>query len=376
MKQTGHPPRRRSWLSVQIYRRPLPAWIVALLHLLALGVALVLFALPHHVIPRSRASLGIVSARDVAPADAVEAAIVVESSATPEAALASSAEPSIEASPLAAEASPSPEATAEPAAPRVGDFSAKFADKFVAGEATHTDTTYVSPNLNIAITEYYVGGTRFYVADFYVRDISCFRTAFAKDKYGRNITEDIAKVVKREQSVLTINGDYYGVRDKGACMRNGELYYSKDVVRDACVLYWDGRMQCFAPDAFDCEREVANGAYQIWSFGPSVLDAEGHARTEFAKIDEDIEGHHPRSALGYFEPGHYCFITADGRTKASSGLTLKQLGMAAEKLGCVACYNMDGGQTAKMCFGTGLVNNPVQGGRDCSDYLTIVDRVS
>ena len=39
MKQTAHPPRRRSWLSQQIHRRPLPVWIVALLHLLALGVA-------------------------------------------------------------------------------------------------------------------------------------------------------------------------------------------------------------------------------------------------------------------------------------------------------------------------------------------------
>ena len=257
----------------------------------------------------------------------------------------------------------------------MGDFSQKFAGKFIEGDPVYTPTSYVSENLNINITEYYVNRIRFYVADIYVRDISCFRTAFAKNTYGRNITEHILKVAERERSVLTLNGDFYGIREGGVCVRNGELFYSDKVVREIGVLYWDGSLRCFPPEEFDCDREMANGAYQIWNFGPAMLDENRVPRPDFDEIYEGIYGNQPRSALGYFEPGHYCFITADGRNEDSRGLTMDQLGLVAQNLGCEQCYNMDGGRTAQMAFGLQIVNHPVTGGRNCSDYLIIVDSV-
>ena len=342
----------------QFRRRPKPVWMVALLHLCALGIALVLFSLPHHVVPRSRASLGITSSRDAAP--------VMETIA-----------PAVDAAEAAAAqvaAAQTAEAAAAPA--RVGDFSQKFADKFIEGDPIYTEDSYITENVNIKISEYYQNRIRFYVADIYLRDISCFRTGFAKGEYGKNITEDILKVAVREQSVLTMNGDFYGIREGGVCVRNGELFYTDKVVREICVLYWDGSMRCFAPEAFDCDREMANGAYQIWNFGPAMLDEDGNPRSDFGELYEGIYGNQPRSALGYYEPGHYCFIVADGRTDDSRGMTMDQLGQLAQTLGCVQCYNMDGGRTSQMSLCTQIVNNPVTGGRDCSDYLTIVDRVS
>ena len=338
--------RQQPWILRQFHRSPKPFWLVAFLHLIALVLALVLFALPHHVIPRSHTSMGVISSRDAAPVNAQEAPVET----------VDEAQPSVHT--------------------QTGDFSAKFADKFTQGNPVQTENTYMSENLNITITEYYVNRTRFYVADFYIRDISCFRTGFAKGQYGRNITENIRGVAYREDSVLSINGDFYGIREGGVCVRNGELFYSDDVVREICVLYWDGSIQCFPMGEFNCDREMANGAYQIWNFGPAMLDAEGNPRPEFDEIYEGIYGNQPRSALGYFEPGHYCFITADGRSDDSRGLTMDQLGLLAQNLGCAQCYNMDGGRTAQMAFGTDIVNQPINGGRNCSDYLTIVDRVS
>ncbi len=358
--------RRPAWIVRQFRRRPKPVWLVALLHLLALGLALVLFSLPHHVIPRNRASLGITSSRDAAPAMAAPAP---EATAAPEAAAPEDAGQAVAAQSLAA-----PAETAAPA--RVGDFSAKFADKFITGDPIYTENSYITQNVNISISEHYQNRIRFYVADIYLRDISCFRTGFAKGEYGKNITENILKVAVREQSVLTMNGDFYGIREGGVCVRNGELYYTDKVVREICVLYWDGSMQCFSPEDFDCEREMANGAYQIWNFGPAMLDENGQPRPEFDEIYEGIYGNQPRSALGYFEPGHYCFIVADGRTDDSRGLTMDQLGALAQTLGCQQCYNLDGGRTSQLALCTEIVNNPVTGGRNCSDYLTIVDRVS
>ena len=333
---------------------PRPVWFVALMHLIALGVALVLFALPHHVIPRNRTSMGIVSTREAAPASAPAA--TAEPAAAAEATVEATAVEAVEARP--------------------GDFSARFADKFAGGNPTRTDDTYVSENLNITITNYDVGGVIFYVADIYIRDISCFRTAFAQNRFGRNITEDIEIVAEREQSIVTLSGDYYGTRDDGVCVRNGEMYVNDEVYREIGVLYWDGTFQTFDKEEFDGAREMANGAYQIWNFGPGVLDSQGNPRTDFPSFYDGIEDRQPRAALGYYEPGHYCFVSIEGRLKRSKGLSLTQMGELAQNLGLTQLYNLDGGKTAMLAFGTQRVNTPPAGGRPCSDYLTIVDRIS
>ena len=44
-------------------RGPRPAWVLAVAHALALGIALVLYALPHHVIPSVQEATGVVSSR-------------------------------------------------------------------------------------------------------------------------------------------------------------------------------------------------------------------------------------------------------------------------------------------------------------------------
>ena len=386
MTQTRSSSRRRpSRRPGPLSRRPLPVWLVAVLHFVALGVALVLFALPHHVIPHQGVSTGITTSRDTLAPAAEQSAEEARPALTLDQRIANARQTEVGqrvssdfedqfAQQLAALGG---DAAAESSGsgPRAGDFSSKFAGKF-SSEVSETDRSYVSPNLNVKINEFYVNGTRFYVADIYVRDISCFRTGLSKNKYGRNITENILKVAEREQSIVAINGDFYGIREGGVCVRNGELYFSGDVVREICVLYWDGSISCFAPEDFNCEQEVANGAYQIWNFGPALLDTEGNARPDFEEIYHDIYGNQPRSALGYYEPGHYCFITADGRNDDSRGMTLDQMGFVAQALGCTQCYNMDGGQTAQMAFHTTMVNIPAYDGRDCTDYLTIVDRVS
>lgn len=357
MNRSKRPAAGRSWLVRQIKRQPKPVWLVILLHLAAVGIALCIFALPHHVLPRSRASIGIVSNRDLMPASNITQPAAIE-----------------EIPVMDAEA-PAAESVQSVSNIRTGDFSVKFADKFIQGEPQYPENGYISENLNITISEHYQNGIRFYIADFYIRDISCLRSAFAKGEYGRNITEDIHKVALREQGVLVMNGDFYGIREGGVCVRNGTLYYSDDVVREIGVLYWDGSFDTFTPSEFNCDAEIAKGAYQIWNFGPAMLDENGNPRAEFDEVYHGIYGNQPRSALGYFEPGHYCFIVADGRTDDSRGLTLEQLGGVAQTLGCVQCYNMDGGRTSQMTFGTQVVNNPVTGGRNCSDYLLLVDQI-
>ena len=359
-KGKGKPQQRERWLTAQLRRRPKPAWMVALAHLLALGVALVLYALPHHVLPSAQQATGIVSTR--ASIQRTEA-------------------PRSTAGAVRAEGDDdedaAPEVTSEPTPEPVGSFRNKYADKFTDGEVIKTDSTYQSANLNITFQKRYFDElmSRVYYADIYIADISCLKTALAEDTFGRGYKEWITKVARRTGSVVTMNGDYYGSRDFGVVARNGTLYRDAKNIRDVAVLYWDGSFETLAPEQFDAKRIMEAGAYQCWHFGPRLLDDAGHAMTEF-NADSNMKKRHPRSAFGYYEPGHYCFVVVDGRLEESKGVKLDGLSKVMEGLGCVAAYNLDGGQTSLLAKGDKLVNRPSGGGRSASDFIIVVDEVT
>ena len=339
-------PRRKPANALQraLAQRPRPLWLLAVTDLLIFAVALLGFAYFHHVMPRAQESTGISSQRAV--------------QAEPTAA------PVMEAAPVAAEATQAP-------AVNVGYFGDKFADKFTSGEVISDETRYQSANLNITFTEYYEQENRFYVADIYVKDIECLQTVFAEDQFGKGYDEWPQEMDARTHSILTINGDYYGLRDDGVVLRNGTLYRDDDFpMMDVCVLYWDGTMVTYPSMPFKSDQEIEKGAYQVWNFGPMLLDETGAHKENF---NSAVDKANPRTAIGYFEPGHYCFVVVDGRNSESDGLTMQQLSLLMEKLGCKAAYNLDGGQTSIMVWNDQLANVPSAGGRKCSDAVVILD---
>lgn len=253
----------------------------------------------------------------------------------------------------------------------VGYFGNTLAGHFTDGEVIQEENHYQSGNLSITLSTGYAYDCKVHIADIYIRDISCFRTVLAKDTYGRNLMEQPKTMAQRAGAVVSLTGDYYSLRSKGVVLRNGVLYRSaQDPNQDTCVLYWDGRMETFEAGTIDIDNEIAKGAYQIWSFGPMLLDENGKKKMSF---HSGVEAPNPRSVIGYFEPGHYCFVAVDGRNKDSEGIAMKNLSELMEYLGCVRAYNLDGGRTAQMLAGTAAYNVPYQGGREVSDMLVIVD---
>lgn len=349
-----------------------PVWRLILIDFLVFGIALLVFAYFHHVMPRSEKVVGTTSARVSARQEATVQATATPSP-TPEiiesgsAAEAMSASPTPEATP-----SPSPSPSPSPTPDPIGYFGTKYADMFTDGKVISTGTSYQSANLNVTASQLHENGSDIYFVDVYVRDISCFRTEFANGTFGRSVSEWATSVASRIGSVVCISGDYYGGRSSGVVIRNGLLYRDNDTTNDVGVLYWDGTMKCFSPNEFDAETEMVNGAYQAWNFGPMLLDTDGNAMTNF---NSTVGKRNPRAAIGYFEPGHYCLVVVDGRSDASVGLSLEDLSAFFERVGCKAAYNLDGGATAQMVCGTQLVNNPSGGGRKCSDFVVIMDEI-
>ena len=84
----------------------------------------------------------------------------------------------------------------------------------------------------------------------------------------------------------------------------------------------------------------------------------------------------PRTALGVVDGLHYVFVTADGRTGQSEGLSLYELAAFLRDLGVRTAYNLDGGGSSTMVFQGEIINHPTTSGnsvkeRSVSDIVYI-----
>ena len=260
------------------------------------------------------------------------------------------------------------EASAEPADET--PLAEKFADRFT-NSVTVTENSYTSPDISITVNEVNEENLTYYVADIYVRDIDCFRTALAGDTYGSGFRDSIEDMAVLNNALLAVNGDYYGNTTEGVVIRNGVIYRANPTNCDVCVLYYDGSMKVMPGSSFSVEEAVEDGAWQAWTFGPALLDAGGKPITAFASTSR-ITNANPRTAIGYYEPGHYCLVVVDGRGE-SSGISLPRLSRLFDTLGCIAAYNLDGGNSSIMVWGNEVINNPSGGGRESSDALLIAE---
>ncbi len=268
---------------------------------------------------------------------------------------------------------PTPKPTATPTLePTQAPASDSSDSIFTDGDVISTDSSYKSSDVSITLTDYDVDGVVYHVEDIYIKNVENLRTAFADDSYGKGITDWPLSIAEDNNAIAAINGDYYGTTsDSGVVIRNGVLYRDNPD-SDVLVMYYDGTMKVFSASEFDGDDAIADGAYQAWCFGPSLLDSSGNAYTRFSASGH-IASENPRTFIGYYEAGHYCFVTVDGRTEESSGLTYAGEAKLAEKLGLTIAYNLDGGKTSSMTLNGEIVNVPADGGRECSDIIYIAE---
>lgn len=343
-------------------RRQKALWQVILLDILTAALILGIYAVFKLALPAMRKSPA-ASVPTPAPVEAAEPApaVIVEAAApTP---------PPAEATPA-----PTPEPTPDPRTP----WQIKFAEHFTE-EPVLTDHSYTSPEVSIDIQSFSVeenGWTSVYhVADIYVASLDNFKTYTVNGELKYWSTADVMDLDRESNAILAISGDFYSYQQSGFIMRNAQLYSSAAGYADICVLFSDGRMETYAGGQYDVDQILADGAVQVWQFGPVLLDAEGHALDYFPRAQGTVNQPNPRSAIGYYEPGHYCFVVVDGRQdEYSHGLLLPGLSRVFEQLGCTCAYNLDGGGSAVMTFNHERFSRQSNGGgRELGDILLITE---
>ena len=235
------------------------------------------------------------------------------------------------------------------------------------GNVITTDNLYKDDNIKIEIKEYIKNNTTIYVADIQISNIAYLKTAFAKETYGKNITDKTTNIAKNINAILAINGDYYGVQENGYVLRNGVIYRENAVKnKQDLVIYKDGTFEIIDEEKNSITDLLEKGAYNILSFGPGLVN-NGEiivsTNTEVAKAMVN----NPRTSIGKIDNLHYVFVVSDGRTSESKGLTLYELAQFMKNLGVETAYNLDGGGSSTMYFNGRLVNKPTTNGNKISE---------
>ena len=246
----------------------------------------------------------------------------------------------------------------------------KFAEVYTE-EVTSTEDSYASDQVSVSIEKVTENGVTYYLADIYLKDVTALQTVLAKGSYGSGYRDSILSMAESANALVAVNGDYYGNTNEGVVIRNGVIYRANATDCDVCVLYYDGTMRVIPGAEFSVQEAIEDGAWQAWTFGPSLLNSEGEAITSFSSTRR-IQSANPRTAIGYYEKGHYCLVVVDGRGD-SDGMTLQEMSALFERLGCKAAYNLDGGNSSIMVWGNEVINEPSGGGRTSSDAIVITE---
>ena len=202
------------------YMKKHPVLRNILIDLMCTGLVLIVFALFHHVLPRQQQGLGIVisnpnrteTEEDTSGFTLPEGGQLTASAGISDIPSAMSAKGgkggkgsgsggkgggtnSKGGSALTDDGSAAAEETDDT------PISGKFADRYTESVEV-TENSYTSPDISITVSEETLGRTTYYLADIYVRDITCFRSAMAGDTYGSGFRDSIADMAALNNALL------------------------------------------------------------------------------------------------------------------------------------------------------------------------------
>lgn len=350
-------------------RAGMPIVLVLLLDAVLAGAILLTFAFFHHVLP------AIVSEYERQQAMLQETNPPVISTEAP------ATEPEVpvtEDTPVQTEEAPQtePNETEAPTEPdNRTEWQIRFEDHF-SDTVEITENSYRSPEISITLETVSVGEGNdkitYHVADVYIAGMENFVTYTANNEMRYFGTQEVMKMDAAANAVLSLSGDFLTYQKGGFLMRNGVVYSESSNFVSICVLYADGSMETYEPKTYDIEEIKAKGAVQVWSFGPPLLDENGRVK-DYYNVSTAVSYANPRSAIGYYEPGHYLFVLVDGRQAGySKGMRIDELAKIFEDRGCKLAYNLDGGGSAVMVYNHERYSQQSNGGdRKLGDILVI-----
>ena len=232
----------------------------------------------------------------------------------------------------------------------------------------NTATAYEDDSKAISIETYERNSTQIHVATVTIKGDASIKTALADETYGRNVKAKTSTTAQSVNAVLAVNGDYYGARDAGYVIRNGQLLRSdsQDANQEDLVVYRDGSFEIIREGDITAHELLNKGASQVLSFGPALIENSQVAVDSADEVGKAMASN-PRTAIGIIDDKHYVLVVSDGRTDESKGLSLKELADFMNELKVTTAYNLDGGGSSTMYFNGQIINKPTTNGHNIEE---------
>lgn len=222
-----------------------------------------------------------------------------------------------------------------------------------------SDTVYEDESIRVQIEEYHADVTRIVVARVRIADASQLRTAAAYS-FTRPQTEMTQKIAGRVQAVVAINGDYFSYTGRGYMIRQGELYVDKPYGdRDVLLIDENGDFT-IVPKADAEALAPYRGASIVnsFNFGPGLV-VDGEVLTGYGHEFNSGDTKAQRACIAQVKRGEleYLLIACEGPMEAhGGGMTMDDFAAFVHSLGVENAYNLDGGNSASLIFGSKKVN--------------------
>lgn len=232
----------------------------------------------------------------------------------------------------------------------------------------NTATAYEDDTKAISIETYERNSTQIHVATVTIKGDVSIKTALADETYGRNVKAKTSTTAQSVNAVMAVNGDYYGARDAGYVIRNGQLLRSdsQDANQEDLVIYQDGSFEIIREGDITAQDLLNKGAVQVLSFGPALIENSQVAVDSSDEVGKAMASN-PRTAIGIIDDKHYVLVVSDGRTDESKGLSLKELADFMKELKVTTAYNLDGGGSSTMYFNGQIINKPTTNGHNIEE---------
>ena len=215
---------------------------------------------------------------------------------------------------------------------------------------------YQDDNIKITYTQYTTNDTTIHVADVQLSSAEYLKTAFANDTYGKNVTQTTSDIAAANKAILAINGDYYGVQEKGYVIRNGVLYREEAGTNDVLCIYGDGSMKIVDPSTVTAQELLDQGVWQAFSFGPGLV-ADGQIPISLDTEVGRAKASNPRTAIGQRSDGAILMLVINGRQPNSLGATYADEAELMLRFGAINACTLDGGTSSLMWFDGGYLGN-------------------
>ena len=252
----------------------------------------------------------------------------------------------------------------------------------------YTEDGYEDETIRVRIEHREIDqGTTAHIAYVQISDPSQIRTAVANpDKIQTSkSTPSISALAERYQAVLAVNGDNYNAEPDSKPLvyrmtvkvRNKMKSDKRDVliIDDQGDFHVTVRSRQAVVDIAEQLKSEGRKLVNAYSFGPTLV-RDGEAVELNPDYQYNPRKKNPRTAIGQLGPLSYVVVVVQAADRNGvTGLTQEELAQLMLDLGCVSAYNLDGGNSSEMVFGTqiykGMGNADERGLNDAIYFATI-----